>query len=690
MEKTNFHEKTFFQHLRAFCKKINCPFRKFADFTKLIYAKIDKHPVRFAVCWSLLLTLFMETMGRFSTSNIFGGFVFMFTDPLVFLYNALLLFATLTVASVFKRQACIFSLISVWWIFVAITNGIILTQRMTPFTMNDLSVVEDGFSIVSTYLNKFSIALFFGVAALAVVAVIILFVKGPQKKNHKRVRNIALYLMTVMLCILSTSLMVSAGKLETFFGNIATAYRDYGTAYCFINTWTNTGIHKPQDYSEENIHKLFGGQKLPESEEVFAEQESNSDTPNILFLQLESFIDPELVNHIELSEDAVPTFRRLKAEYPSGKLTVPACGAGTANVEFEVLTGYSLKFFGPGEYPYRTVLQDTAAETLAYDLRGLGYSSHAIHNHRGVFYSRDRVFANMGFDTFTSVEYMQNVEKTPKNWSKDMVLCDYILKALANTESRDMIYTISAQGHGKYPAKQVIKEPVISVTSAPSDELKWRWEYYVNQLHEMDAFLERLISALTEWKEPVVLALYGDHVPAIDLTEKDLVTGDLYNTEYVIWSNFDMPMEDADIYSYDLATTILEALGIRVGTAFTYKLDNRSSETYLEGLKVLAYDTLYGHRYVYGGEMPYAPTDLKLGLDKIRITEIIRAKEGYYIKGENFTKYSKLNLNGDILSTKFIDKNTLQLLSKVETKDLRKLKISQVEEKSKKVMSTTE
>lgn len=98
-------------------------------------------------------------------------------------------------------------------------------------------------------------------------------------------------------------------------------------------------------------------------------------------------------------------------------------------------------------------------ETLGYDLKSLGYSTHAIHNHRAVFYNRNTVFANMGLDTFTSIEYMSDVEKTPKNWAKDNILTESMLDALNSTESRDMIYTISVQGHGKYPSEQVNSKP---------------------------------------------------------------------------------------------------------------------------------------------------------------------------------------------------------------------------------------
>ena len=46
------------------------------------------------------------------------------------------------------------------------------------------------------------------------------------------------------------------------------------------------------------------------------------------------------------------------ANYSSGYFKVPSVGAGTANTEFEVLTGMSMRFFGPGEYPYKTYVKE--------------------------------------------------------------------------------------------------------------------------------------------------------------------------------------------------------------------------------------------------------------------------------------------------------------------------------------------
>ncbi len=654
--------------------------------------KFYKNSFVYAAIWALALNLIIETLGRFTTQGLSGGISFMFHSPVIFLYNSLIIFTTLVIASVFKRRLFVFTVVAIFWLAVGITNGVILTQRMTPFTVKDLSNLEDGLTIVTNYLSTPVIVLAGVGIVVAVGALVLLFIKGPQKKDKlKRKRNLVGVVLVIGFTFLSTSLAVNAGVVETFFGNLAYAYRDYGVVYCFTNTWLNTGISKPAGYSKESMLDIFSEKELGEDGAMLLEEKDiDMEHPNILFLQLESFIDPETVKTIKLSGDACPNFRRLMSEYSSGELTVPACGAGTANVEFEVLTGLSVKFFGPGEYPYKAVLKERTGESLAYDLDSMGYASHAIHNHRAVFYNRNTVFANMGFDTFTSVEYMQNVAKTPKNWAKDNVLTECINDALDSTEGRDMIYTISVQGHGKYPAEKVIENPKIEVLSAPSEELKWKYEYYVNQIYEMDKFIGELTAELAERDEPTVLVMYGDHIPAIDITEDDLESGTLYGTQYVIWDNFGMKKDDENLHTYQLAAHVMDMLDMQVGTVFTYQQNHKNSETYLSDLKALGYDMLYGKQYIYGGTNPFEPTKLKMGVKDIKIDEVVKIGDRYYLKGQNFTQYSKVTLDGKTLKTIYLGESVLGLLEEVDPEDAPNMKVSQIENKSKEILSTTE
>lgn len=656
---------------------------------KQFYSSYLKNSFVFCFVWAFLLNFIIETLAR----KGLGGFVFLFESPVIFLYNTLIIFATLVIATLFRRRTFFVTVITLIWMAIGVTNGIILMQRMTPFTVKDLSNVTDGATIITNYFTKTEIILIAAAVIIGIVGLVILWIKAPKKKEHVNIkRNLLAALLVVVLTFGAAFGLIKAGVLSTFFGNLAYAYEDYGVPYCFINTWLNTGISKPKDYDEKMVKAIFDKDQYNEDGTMkLTQTDEDEEHPNILFLQLESFVDPSLFNNIELSEDAVPTFRKLTEEFSSGNLTVPACGAGTANTEFEVMTGISVKFFGPGEYPFKSVLKERTAESLAFDLKSLGYSAHAIHNHRALFYNRNDVFANIGYDTFTSLEYMSDVAKTPKNWAKDGLLTGQIMETLNSTEERDYIYTISVQGHGKYPTEEVIKNPKIKVTEAPNEEMKWQYEYYVNQIYEMDQFIKNLTDTLSEYDEDVVLVMYGDHIPALDVKEDSYDAKDLYQTEYVIWSNFEMEKEDRDLATYQLAAEVLDRVDIHTGTTVKYhQTADHDSASYLKNLETLGYDMLYGKGYIYGGTNPFRRSDMSLGVKKIKIDKVVNIGGKYYIKGQNFTEFSKVTLDGETLKTIYLSPNLLGLQEEVDPADAENMKVSQIDKSNKEIISTTE
>ena len=653
------------------------------------YNKSTKNSLIVLFVWSFILNMVIETLARKGA----GGFLFLIQSPLVFLFNTLLIFATLSVSIIFKRQLFFIVIISCLWGTVGVVNGIILIERMTPFTVKDLSALTDAATIMTNYFSFIQLLLMAVGIVLAVFGVVMLWLKAPKRESYKGIKKRIIAVLLVIACTTGAGFtLIKTNVLATFFGNLAYAYRDYGVPYCFTNTWLNTGIQKPSGYSKEAVQKALPKGELDKDGKVTLEyKDENQQHPNIIFLQLESFVDPDLFNNIKLSKDAMPYYRSLMKNYSSGSLTVPACGAGTANTEFEVMTGLSVKFFGPGEYPFKSVLKDKPAESIARDLKSMGYGTHAIHNHRALFYNRNQVFDNIGYDTFTSVEYMSDVAKTPKNWAKDRILTSQIMDALKSTESRDYIYTISVQGHGKYPTEQLIKNPAVVVTDAPSEDLKWKYEYYVNQVYEMDQFVKNLTETLSNFNEPVVLVMYGDHIPALDIREDTYNAKNLYQTQYVIWSNFPMKDEHRDMKAYELSSYVFDRLGIHKGTIMRYQQQtDHNSPDYMKNLKLLGYDMLYGQDYVYGGKNPFKKMGMKMGIKKVKIDKVVNIGGKYYIKGENFTEYSKVTMDGETLKTIYLAPNLLGLLEDVDPKDAKKMKVSQIDKSNKEIISTTE
>lgn len=616
---------------------------------------------------------------------------YLLKTPLVFLLNTLIIFATISVASLTKRRAFIAGIIAGVWLILGITNGIILVNRMTPFTTKDLAVAGDGLSLLTTYLSPVQIAFLAVGMILLVAGITVSFIFLPKVKspiNYKK--SLSIFLIIVLATFGSTEIAIKTNVVTTFFGNLWYAYRDYGVPYCFINTWLNTGIKQPIGYSQDKVEAVFSNQKLKayNYNKPAGEGDAEGKT-NVIFLQLESFIDPTLINGMEYSKDPIPNFREFVKQNSSGYLTVPAVGGGTANTEFETLTGMSVKFFGPGEYPYKSILKEKTCESIAYNLKSLGYGTHAIHNHRGAFYSRNKVFRNLGFDTFTSLEYMNDVEKTPKNWAKDDILVGQMFDALKSTQGADFIYTCSVQGHGKYPVEKVLTNPEIKVTKYISEDTRWAYEYYVNQIYEMDKFIKHFTDELKKFDEKTIVVMYGDHLPAIDITQEEYKGPSVFDTQYVIWANYDIPIENKDLQAWEVSSDILGRLKLDVGVMPQFHRYYDGTRDYKSKMRLLEYDMLYGKHYIFGGENPYKPTEMRMGVKPIRVKEIVTIGDKRYIKGENFTEYSKISIDGKILKTIFLGSSILGLQENVDESLVSKMKVSQVE-KQKEILSTTE
>jgi hypothetical protein len=190
------------------------------------------------------------------------------------------------------------------------------------------------------------------------------------------------------------------------------------------------------------------------------------------------------------------------------------------------------------------------------------------------------------------------------------------------------------------------------------------------------------------------------------LTDSDMKSGDIYKTKYITWNNMGLEKEDADLYAYQLLASVTDSVGIHEGTIFNYHQTQmaKNSETYLDGLENLQYDILYGDRYCYDGEDLYPATDIVMGIDEVVVDEIEEPSMDFLsrlvstddteseedeadepddadndeideelkqqqlaekyegqllIRGNNFTRWSRVFINGQKVSTTYISSGTL-------------------------------
>lgn len=600
---------------------------------------------------AFLMNLAIELVSRRSVMSLRD---YLLGRPMVFLVNTLLIL-TLFLPVLFVRRKLFAGVAAmVVCLLAGVTNGVLLLFRTTPFTATDLKLIQYGAALLTTYLSWRQIAAGAVGAAGTLAACILVWNKAPADREPVNLTQSACAAAVAMAVIWGAlNLAMMSGLVALHFGNIGQAYLDYGFPYCFANSVFNTGIAKPEEYDHQVVAELEQEELVPENVHDKGQGEKYThhafvdpdryETPDIIMVQLESFFDPKLWRKNPQTEDPIPYFRYLTEAYPSGALSVPSVGAGTANTEFECITGMNLDFFGPGEYPYKTVLQKTACESMAFTMKDLGYRTHAIHNNEGTFYDRHKVFAQMGFETFTPIEYMYEITKNPMGWCRDKVLADEILETLELSDEHAFIYAISVQGHGKYPS----------------------FSYYCEQIHDMDLFVEELVYRLARRDKPAVLVLYGDHLPGFEWSKEEMRNGSLYQTQYVIWNNVGLPKIKRDLEAYQLTSHLLNLLHIHEGTMtrfHQYHLDEGDvgEEDYLEAMQVLEYDILYGDQEVYGGKSPYEATELQMGIFPVIQGKTIRQKEKIVVWGQNFNEYSTICVNGKPVETVLVGRTCLR------------------------------
>ena len=657
---------------------------KFAKKMQPIYKWMNVFSLPLHFLLSCCINLVIEAISRHSLAP---AWEYMISSPWTFLYNTYMIFSTFLLVYLVRRRVFFRIIISVFWLVIGCVNGYMLSVRVTPFNAQDLKMVGDVTTMIDKYFTGAQGAMLITLILAVIVWLVSMWRRGGQFTGKMR-RIPALIVVVAVFGTMNlvTGFAIDKRVLSNYFGNIAFAYEDYGLPYCFTASLFNTGISEPNGYNGYTMNKITQNGKLTES------STTRKEMPNIITIQLESFFDVYEAEFFETSMDPIPTFHYLMENYSSGYCKVPSVGAGTANTEFEVLTGMSMRYFGPGEYPSKTIAKYQPMESAATALKALGYGAHALHNNGGNFYSRADVFNMMGFDSYTSKEFMNILQYTENGWAKDDILTQHILNAMDSTEQQDFVFCISVEGHGDYPEEPVIENPLIEVTGIEDEGKTNSWEYFVNHLYETDKFIADLLAQLEQRGEPTVLVLYGDHLPTMGLEASDLTSRYLFNTNYVVWDNIGLEKEDKTLATYQLMGEVFDKLDIHSGTVFNYHQTRRQTQNYLADLELLQYDMLYGNCFIYGGKKnaPTVDGTFQMGILDVTLSGIEQSgEESYSLYGENMTANSKVYVNGDKQKTTFYNDAHIEL-KKMRLEEGDTIVVSQVGSSSRVFRSSVE
>lgn len=620
--------------------------------------KLDKRTIHQILLWligGLVLVFATEFLLRGSFEDVI---TLIKEKPGVVLANYLLILMLTSIFFLVKRKYMVYFISFMVILGVAITTFFLMKVRGIPLTFSDLYSIGEAMEIADKYINKTMIIIAVICLAFLIAVAVFLYKLDCDTKRFKLINFVLIFIVSIGFFSTVKS-QQSKNIMQFKRWDIPASYKCNGLTYSTVESCVKYIRKKPNDYSQAKIQEI---KDKVDKAEASDNRTLNNKKPNILFVQLEAFMDPTEVKGIKYSEDPIPNFRKLTQTFTHGMASAPTTGGGTVRTEFEVMTGNNIDYLTPGEIPYNTILKSKYYNSVATTLKSEGYKAHAVHNFQGNFYGRNNAYAKLGFDDFTSKEYMSNYELNEREWVKDVILTKYIEKALDSTKDSDLVYTVSVQGHSSYPTDAENYDFPIKVSGTLDQKVLNQMYYYVNQIKGTDDFIGELVDMVNKRDEDTIILFYSDHMPKLKIFEDDDFYLDKYKAPFAFYANFDIEKYDIDeIESYELSSLMFKEAGLKYGPMERFNTYMKDDPEFSKMQDLIEYDVLFGKSYYINDDEKAKKNTLKMGVEDIGINNIETKGNKMIIHGANFTTNSRVYLNDKQVDKKFIDENTLEV-----------------------------
>lgn len=532
--------------------------------------------------WAWFLVWFLEAT---YFGSVAGGWEFIENHPAPFWYSVLLVFLWLTALAAIFRS--VFEAGGLTWailIIISFINSTKLAAREIPLLPEDFGLAGEAGSMLS-FVDMGELLQ----TLLAVVLILgISFYCGHQWRRRidgRRTRwlNRGCRVALVVACVVS--LVAASAPIRHHDGsryyvvewldntcftawNSAQTYKDTGFILGYLYNLQKYQLSAPTDYSEATIRETINYY----DEVKTADEESRTDLAdtdyNIIVILNESFYDLSLLsdyyeivdNATGAAVDLTPNLHRLQSETYHGKMFTVDYGGGTANVEFETLTG--LTNYWTNTVPYTDLISSlNSLPSIASFARAAGLETTAMHTYNGGMYKRNLVYPIMGFSNFLDLTTLKNVSFGASSYyADDRSIYQNALDLLSEKSERQMISLVTMQNHTPYgiqnstSARYRVANPE---ATGMSEENQLAIVNYAQTLNDSDAYLGELVQQLENSDEKTVVLFYGDHAPgifeAIVNSDDEEVRRLAYQTPYFIYANFDLGQSTAE--NLDLGTT---------------------------------------------------------------------------------------------------------------------------------------
>lgn len=282
----------------------------------------------------------------------------------------------------------------------------------------------------------------------------------------------------------------------------------YNTGFIggFLYNLTIDAMEKPANYSRETIAEIVKTYQPTSSEQQM-------EKPHIVFVMSESFSDPLALKGITANKQPLQAYFDLAQETYSGKMLSQNYGGGTANIEFEALTGFSMALFNPQmTTPYTMLLpNERTFPSIVSLLKAKNYQATAIHPYNTSMYKRKDVYQTLGFDTFIdeqTIAYQKKIQNNP--YISDASAYRAVTDLLKEAAQPQFVHLVTMQTHMPYSQKYK-NSAYVSKSAGNKQAIN---NYMQDLAYSSEAFAQ-FIQQLKQLDKRTLVVFWGDHLPSI-------------------------------------------------------------------------------------------------------------------------------------------------------------------------------
>ncbi|UDG85643.1 LTA synthase family protein [Bifidobacterium pseudocatenulatum] len=321
-------------------------------------------------------------------------------------------------------------------------------------------------------------------------------------------------------------------------------------ATTFLSLSKVKAMDKPDNYSQKTMESL--AKKYAKEAQAINQTRPNKLTDNTVIMILsETFSDPTRVPGVSFTLDPIPNIRNVKNTTTSGLMLSPGYGGGTANIEYQALTGLNLANFNDSLIvPYQQLVPNQnnpySFNQIWMEKYGKNAST-AVHPFQQSMYLRNINYRKFGFsylytlDSKVPLEHTGCIDRSP--YVSDSEAYQSILDLLdkqQDSNSSQFLQLVTMQNHLPYGDYYDNNEFLdANISEDLSDGERWNINTYTKGINWTDQETADFLNQLDQIDKPITVIFYGDHLPGIydtaDMDKNNKTV--LHETDYFIWSN---------------------------------------------------------------------------------------------------------------------------------------------------------